>query len=311
MLLAATRHIRDLAWVLPAARRACARIPWKKFWIRLAIAFGIAFFGLIIGATAVILPPAFPIVLVASPLPVLLWAAPELRSAPLKALRKAFYLVLFVQTSVPVYYAIIIPGVPLLMVRRIFILSLVLLFLISVSGSRNVRTYIVSVLEANRPVSVAIVAYFGMAFLSIFSSADPASTAAHLVDVFNGWYVPFFACLVVIRNSDDVRRLFLFISACSILVATLGMADFIEEKNIAIEILPKFIVSALMDRDPAFFQIISTAAMRARSSAPARFSTFPCPSVNLARWWLHSACISFWKAKNSGNVCMGSSSSAR
>ena len=88
----------------------------------------ITFFGLLIGAMVVILPPMAAVGAVGMAGVALLWAMPELRWVPDASLRKAFFAVVFVELSVPAYYAVQVSGLPWISVRRIIVFVLILLF---------------------------------------------------------------------------------------------------------------------------------------------------------------------------------------
>lgn len=237
-------------------------LPLRKIFRVAFLALAIGLFGLLVGAMAVLLPPMFAAAAAISPIPFLIWAAPELRSVPINSLRKAFYLVLFAQTSIPVYYTIIIPGFPWMSVRRVFVFSLVILLSLSIAGSREVRMRVSDVLLQTKKLSFSLIGFYIMCVLSLFSSASPAESLSHLVEVSLSWYIPAIACIISIRTTEGVRRVFIFIGLCSLLVATLGVVDFFGQTNYAIKILPEAISSALMQANPDFVNIVATSQIR-------------------------------------------------
>ena len=116
--------------------------------------------GLLTGAMAVILPPMASIGVVALVGVVLLWAMPELQIVPDGLLRKMFFVMVFVQLCVPAYYAIDTGFLPWISVRRFFIGTVILLFCITVAGSKAAREKISEPISNNR-----LLAFLSFGFL--------------------------------------------------------------------------------------------------------------------------------------------------
>lgn len=109
------------------------------------------FFGIFYGFWVSLLPPAWAIILI---IPILimmglvLWALPDARTAPLRALQFFFVSYLVVTFLWPNYMAVSIPGMPLLSVRRVFGLPMIVLFVYCLAVQAHMRTSIAEALKS-------------------------------------------------------------------------------------------------------------------------------------------------------------------
>ncbi len=199
---------------------------------------------------------------------------------------------MFAQMAIPIYYTIIIPGLPWITVRRLFVFALVLFIAISISGSRDVRHRIGSVLLVNRSIFGLLSAYFAMCVLFYFSSASPFESISHLTEIAIACDIPAIACIIVIRQTDDVRQLFMFISIISLLVTALGVIDFFGKANYAVEVLPNFIVLQRRKKIPDFSDVVVTAQIRnglfARSifNVPLSYGEFAATALPIGLYFI-------------------------
>ncbi|MGO8739501.1 O-antigen ligase family protein [Rhodoblastus sp.] len=252
-----TRTLKALGRIVAGARIKLSRVKfsWQKALRFLLLATAIVLFGLVVGGATVVSPPMVPVAIVTIPAALLLWAAPELRRAPLRALKLAFFAVLCVDLCVPSYYAVQIPGSPWISVRRIFLLVLVALFLVSAAGSTKVRERILEVLRASSSAYKCFVLFYVMCALSILTSVMPFQSLSTLSEFTLDWYIPALACILVLADSDAIKLMFKVIGGLSVLVAILGVVDFIGQHNYAFQILPKGLVSAMVETNPALARI--------------------------------------------------------
>ena len=244
------------------AIRTIRRFPWKKAARIAALAFAIALFGFLVGGMAVFFPPMFAIAAAAIPGLILLWTAPELHRVPTKLLKKVFFVVLFVEICIPTYYAIQLPGLPWISIRRVVVLFLIVLFAVSFSGSAELRRYVSNVLKLSKRLYFCLVGYYVVATLSILTSANPTESISLLSEWTLNWYVPALACVIVIRSMDDVRTLLKLISFLSLFVTALGVADFVAQRNYALAIMPGSLVSSLMASNPSFALLVGANPFR-------------------------------------------------
>ena len=105
--------------------------------------------GVVLGFSAVILPPmgAFGIVAVAGL--VLLWVMPDLPLVSPGFIRKAFFFMVIADLIIPFYYAVQFPGLPWISARRLATFSLIVPFLVAVAASSDVRRHIAERVRAS------------------------------------------------------------------------------------------------------------------------------------------------------------------
>jgi O-antigen ligase len=212
--------------------------------------------GLLIGAMIIVLPPLIPISLVAMAGIMLIWAMPELRWVPNRSLRKIFFAAVFVELAIPNYYAIVLSGLPWISLRRLFVSTLIVLFLIAIAGSAPARSKIVKTLSANKLLSFCVIGYLVMAVISFPTSASVAVSSSILLEAILNWYLPFFACLLVITSERDVLILYKLIAWCSAIVGVLGIAEFFTQTRWLLKLIPPGILAELADSNPTFGALV-------------------------------------------------------
>ena len=253
----ALNQIRRLIFAVRMSRFV-RKFSWKKAALYTVLSLLISAYCFVLGGLTVLMPPMVSIGLATLPVPILIWATPELRRVPLGLLRKLFFATVFVQMCIPIYYAVQIPGLPWLSVRRIVLLFMIILFSVSFAGSKEVRSYLYRTMSVNKYLFYCIFGYYTWCFLSIFTSANPSASMTQFVEFTLNWYLPLLACVLVIRTMDDVRRLLKAILIFAFIVTAVGVLDFIGEKNYAIYIMPKALVNALSAANPSFAMIANT-----------------------------------------------------
>ena len=171
--------------------------------------------GMIVGLSAVILPPTGAFGIVAAVALVFLWVMPDLAAIPDRIVRRLFFVVLVVDLCVPNYYAIDLPGLPWISARRIVTFPLILLFAIAYAGSSETRRRIATVLRSSRFIAICVFGYLGMTIASIFTSIHPPGSLSQVTDLFLESYVPFLAILYVVRKENDVYILIRILCWCA------------------------------------------------------------------------------------------------
>lgn len=218
--------------------------------------------GLLTGAMAVILPPLASIGVVALIGVVLLWAMPDLHIVPDTLLRKMFYWMVAVQLCVPAYYAIDTGILPWISVRRLFLLAVILLFALTVASSQSARNKIADTMRNNRLLAFLTLGFLTMLFISIFTARYPTRSLTGLFDVFLTWYVPFFACIFVVRTEEDVILLMKIVVAACIFDSVLGVAEFFLQRRFYFDIFPKSVLDAMLSSNPALQTMYSAPQFR-------------------------------------------------
>jgi hypothetical protein len=222
----------------------------------------IIFIGLVTGIVAALAPPLAVAGLVVLMAVLLLWALPELRLVPDRLLRKLFFVMVFVQLTVPQYWAIQLPGLPWISVRRVFSSAVIVLFGIVVAGSASARSTIVETLRANRALTVAILGFLAYLFLSILTSTNWSFSLERSSDAFFNWYIVLLTCLIVVRNEDDIILVLKLIVIAGMLVSLGGVVEFIFERRFFIDVIPKSILDQLISQNPVVAQMYYSSVFR-------------------------------------------------
>jgi hypothetical protein len=262
MILTRTAQRLDVRSWLKTGARAFASIPWRKVRRTAAVVLAVSLIGLILGFATVLLPPMFSIAFTALPIPLLLWAAPELRRVPVKSLRRVFYALVFVEICVPVYYTVQLPGLPWISVRRAVVSVLIFLFAVTIAGSSKQRKTLSETLKANKALYFCLTAYYISAALSVFTSKNAGQSISQLTEWTMNWFIPGLCCALVMRSNDDIRGLLRLIGALSLFVTALGVIDFLGQRNYAIAIMPGSLVSSLMASNPSFADMVNASPFR-------------------------------------------------
>jgi hypothetical protein len=211
----------------------------------------IIFIGFVTGIVAAIFPPLAVAGVVTLAAAFLLWALPELRFVPDKLLRKLFFVMIFVQLTVPAYWALQLPGLPWISVRRLFSSAVIILFSIVVAGSMSARTTIVETLRTNRALAVAVLGFLVTLFLSILTAVDWSTSLEQFSNAVFNWYIVLLACLVVVRSEKDIIFALKLMLMAGILVSVGGILEFVFERRFFIDVIPKSILDPLIERNPA------------------------------------------------------------
>lgn len=237
-------------------------IPWRRIVTFAGWSAAIMFVGLLTGVMAVMLPPMASIGVVAIAGVVLLWALPEMRIVPDKLLRKMFFAMVAVQLCVPVYYAIDTGILPWISVKRLFSLTVIILFALTVAGSQSARDKIAETVRSNRLLAFLSFGFLAMLFVSILTAAYPVQSFSGLIDSVLTWYLPLFACILIVRDEKDVILLLKIIAIAGIVDALLGVIEFVLERSYYFDIFPKSVLEAMLASNPALEIIYTTPLFR-------------------------------------------------
>jgi hypothetical protein len=158
---------------------------------------------------------------------------------------------------VPYYYAVQIPGLPWLTIRRLFVFSLLALFCVSAAGSASVRSRIYRVFSANRFIYVCFVGYIAMCFLSIFNTHNPQFSLSQFFEFSFNWFIPACVCVYVITTFDQVKGLLKLIGVFFLIVTAIGLLNFIGQHNYMIDLIPRPIFNSMIASYPTFAEIVN------------------------------------------------------
>jgi O-antigen ligase len=215
--------------------------------------------GLVVGLAAVVLPPmgAFGIVAIAGV--VLLWVMPDLPLVSAGLIRKAFFVMLFADLSIPFYYMIQFSGLPWISARRLATFVLIAPFLIAIAASADVRRRIAERLRASLLIFICVAGYLAVAALSIFTSLLPTESISAITDAILSWYVPFFALIYIARDSDDVVFILKIICVCALFNTAAGILEFRLEHRFFIDIFPRGMLDTLIQNNGSLGNLLPSA----------------------------------------------------
>jgi hypothetical protein len=231
------------------------------------------FLGIIIGFSAVILPPTGAFGIPAVALLVLLWATRVLPAVPVRSLRKLFFIILVVDLCVPNYYAYQVPGLPWISVHRLFTFPVVMMLSIVIAGSPKARYQLAETLRAAKLISLGAIGFLVMIYASIFTSEGFGESLGQAVDAFLNWYVPLLSVALLIRTEADFSKLVRIIGWCALFIAMAGLFEIISSRNPFIEFMPGSLKTALMESNPAFAQVVMGKGGMGRGGLAARVTS--------------------------------------
>jgi O-antigen ligase len=212
--------------------------------------------GVVLGFSAVILPPmgAFGIVGVAGL--VLLWVMPDLPLVSPALIRKAFFVMLIADLIIPFYYAIQFSGLPWISARRLATFALIAPFLVAVAASSEVRRHIAERVRASLLIFICATGFLAVAALSVLTSISPTESTSALVDAVLSWYVPFFAMIYIARDKNDVIFLLKIICVCALLNTGAGVVEFFLKHRFFIDVFPKGMLATMIENNPTLANLL-------------------------------------------------------
>jgi O-antigen ligase len=212
--------------------------------------------GVVVGLAAVILPPLGAFGIVAGAGVVLLWVMPDLPLVSPGLIRKAFFVMMIADLSVPFYYMIQFSGLPWISVRRLATVALIALFLTAVAVSSDVRLHITERIRASLLIFICAAGYLVMAALSILTSLIPTESASVLTDTVLSCYVPFFAMIYIVRDKDDVVFILKIICICALFNTGAGIVEFFLQHRFFLNIFPKSMLATIIQNNPAMQNLL-------------------------------------------------------
>jgi O-antigen ligase len=212
--------------------------------------------GVVLGLSAVILPPmgAFGIVAVAGL--VLLWVMPDLPLVSPTLIRKAFFVMLIADLIIPYYYTVQFSGLPWISARRLATFSLIVPFLVAVAASSDVRRQIAERMRASLLIFVCASGFLVMSTLSILTSTNPTESVSGLTDLVLSAYVPFFAMIYIARDNDDIVFILKIICVCALFNAAAGVVEFFLQRNFFVQIFPTSMLDTLIANNPTLANLL-------------------------------------------------------
>jgi O-antigen ligase len=212
--------------------------------------------GVLLGFSAVILPPmgAFGIVAIAGL--VLLWVMPDLPLVSPRLIRGAFFVMVVADLIIPFYYTVQFSGLPWISVRRVATFALILPFLVAVAASSEVRQQIMERVRASLLIFICAAGFLAVAALSVLTSISPTESTSALVDAVLSWYVPFFAMIYIARDKNDIVFLLKIVCFCAIFNTGAGVVEFFIKHRFFIDIFPKSMLATMIENNPTLVNLL-------------------------------------------------------
>jgi O-antigen ligase len=215
--------------------------------------------GVVVGLSAVILPPLGAFGIVAAAAVVLLWVMPDLPLVSPGFIRKAFFAMLVANLAIPFYYMIQFSGVPWISARRLAAFALFVPFLTAIAASSGVRRHIAERLRASPLIVICAAGYLTVAALSILTSKVPTESFGGTTDAVLSWYVPFLAMIYIARGTDDVVFVLKIICICALINTALGLVEFRLQRNFLVQIFPGGMLATIIENNPTLQNLLPNA----------------------------------------------------
>jgi O-antigen ligase len=212
--------------------------------------------GVILGFSAVILPPMGAFAIVAAAGLVLLWVMPDLPLVSPRLIRRAFFVMLVTDLIVPFYYTVQFPGLPWISARRIATFALIVPFLVAIAASSDVRRQIMERVRASLLIFICAAGFLATAALSIVTSISPTESFSFFADAILSWYVPFFAMIYIARDKNDVVFLLKIICICAIFNTGAGVVEFFLKHRFFVDIFPKGMLATMIENNPTLANLL-------------------------------------------------------
>ena len=215
--------------------------------------------GLVVGLSAVILPPLGSFAIVAVVGLLLLWVMPDLPLVWPEVIRKTFFVMLIIDLCVPGYYTVQLSDLPWISARRLATFALIAPFVLAIAASSEVRHQLAERIRASLLICICAIGFLVMAALSIMTSVLPSESFSSLIDSVLTWYAPFLAMIYVIKNKDDVILILKIICVCAIFNTVAGIVEFYFAHRLFLNIFPGGMLSALIRTNPALHALLPSA----------------------------------------------------
>jgi O-antigen ligase len=212
--------------------------------------------GVILGFSAVILPPMGAFAIVAAAGLVLLWVMPDLPLVSSRLIRGAFFVMVVADLIIPFYYTVQFSGLPWISVRRVATFALILPFLVAVAASSEVRQQIMERVRASLLIFICAAGFLAVAALSVLTSISPTESTSALVDAILSWYVPFFAMIYIARDKNDIVFLLKIICVCAIFNTGAGVVEFFLKHRFFVDIFPKGMLATMIENNPTLANLL-------------------------------------------------------
>ena len=217
---------------------------------KLLLVTALSFIGFSVGLACALLPPVAPFGIVAAISLFLLWVLPEIRSVPDRWIKFLVAPLVFTFICVPVYYAIILPGLPWISIRRAVLFAWIIPLAISLAGSPTARNHIRSVFSKAKLLRFCLMSFFVLTLITTLTGIAPLTSANYLVLSILNWFIPLIGVVLCIRNERQIATLF---KACIAAVGVNLLAGAWEshlQRPFLIYFLPAYMRDQILQANP-------------------------------------------------------------
>ncbi len=232
----------DAAAVLPPYTKDPNRRGrrWARTFVLAAVVVFCFFYGIAVALFMpwLILGLIVPIAILAV---IAIWALPDTRTAPTRALWGLLFAYMMCLIMWPNYIALALPGLPWITMSRITGVPLGLILLLCVSTSREFRESVSKALASAPIITIFFVTFVGIQTLSLAFSKDIfTSIDKYLVDQL-GWTGIFFVSAYVFQKEGRVERMAGLLWAMAMFVGVIAILEFRHERVLWAGHIPSFL----------------------------------------------------------------------
>jgi len=213
--------------------------------------------GLIVGIMVVIMPPMAWISVTGLAVIVLLWVMPDLPKVPDELIWKLFLLSVLFQFTTPLYYAVSVPGLPWISLRRLVWFPTLVLTALAIAASSDVRGRTITLIQDAKYITAPGIAFFLWIWLSVFTSISWPDTLSDILNSYLYWAMAFLVCVVCVRGPKEARFVLALLCSIAFIAGPFGFIEYILNKRFIIDLWPPSFIDDLISRNPRMFENIT------------------------------------------------------
>ena len=180
----------------------------------------------------------------------LLWVLPDLPPLPENLLRRLFITSLFVQFLTPVYYAVAIPGLPWVSLRRLFWFPTIAVAALMIAASSETRSRLAAVFADGKVVVIPAASFFLWICLSTLTSIAWTDTISDIMNAYLYWAMAFLVCVMCMRGEGDIRLVMRILCLVTLIAGPMGMIEYLMQKRFIVNFWPDALLQELFRRSP-------------------------------------------------------------
>lgn len=205
---------------------------------------GLALLGGAYGFSFAVLPPNFLLFLIA-PLALLglvvIWALPDMDTAPTRFMVKCFLGLAGAAVLWPDYIAIALPGLPWISMRRLFAFPMAACLLVSLSVSAQFRAQMKEYLSAWPPLPKMLAGFVLLQAMSVPLSKELGASIRNFIDFQVMWTMSFVVGVYAFQRMENIRLLFKILLVSAIILCGIALAENSQHKVIWLDYIPSLL----------------------------------------------------------------------